>query len=55
MPIIDKYSKSQELLDKMNVELNECLKKSVLQEAIQVSLESPLAEWIFSNTQIVKR
>lgn len=31
MPIIDKYSKSQELLDKMNVELNECLKKSVLQ------------------------
>ena len=35
MPIIDKYSKSQELLDKMNVELNEYLKKSVLQEAIQ--------------------
>ena len=38
MPIIDKYSKSQELLDKMNVELIECLKKSVLQEAIQGKL-----------------
>ena len=44
MPIIDKYSKSQELLDKMNVELNECLKKSVLQEAIQGKLVPQLAE-----------
>ena len=43
MPIIDKYSKSQELLDKMNVELNECLKKSVLQEAIQGKLVSQIA------------
>ena len=44
MPIIDKFSKSQELLDKMNVELNECLKKSVLQEAIQGKLVPQLAE-----------
>lgn len=44
MPIIDKYSKSQELLDKMNVELNECLKKSVFQEAIQGKLVPQIAE-----------
>ena len=44
MPIIDKYSKSQELLDKMNVELNERLKKSVLQEAIQGKLVPQIAE-----------
>ena len=44
MPIIDKYSKSQELLDKMNVELNEYLKKSVLQEAIQGRLVPQIAE-----------
>ena len=44
MPIIDKYSKSQELLDKINVELNECLKKSVLQEAIQGKLVPQIAE-----------
>lgn len=44
MPIIDKYSKSQEILDKMNVELNECLKKSVLQEAIQGRLVPQIAE-----------
>ena len=44
MPIIDKYSKSQKLLDKMNVELNECLKKSVLQEAIQGKLVPQIAE-----------
>ena len=44
MPIIDKYSKSQELLDKMNVVLNECLKKSVLQEAIQGKLVPQIAE-----------
>ena len=44
MPIIDKYSKSQELLDKMNVELNECLKQSVLQEAIQGKLVPQIAK-----------
>ena len=44
MPIIDKYSKSQELLDKMNVELNECLRKSLLQEAIQGKLVPQIAE-----------
>ena len=43
-PNIDKYSKSQEFLDKMNVELNERLKKSVLQEAIQGKLVPQIAE-----------
>jgi type I restriction enzyme S subunit len=38
MLIIDKYSKSQEHLDKLNAELKECLKKSILQEAIQGKL-----------------
>ena len=38
MPIIDKYSKSQEHLDKINAELKEYLKKSILQEAIQGKL-----------------
>ena len=38
MPIIDKYSKYQEHLNKMNTELNESLKKSILQEAIQGKL-----------------
>ena len=35
MPVVDKYSKSQEYLNKINTELNDCLKKSILQEAIQ--------------------
>ena len=38
MPIIDKYSKSQEHLNKKNAELKERLKKSILQEAIQGKL-----------------
>lgn len=44
MPIIDKYSKSQEHLNKMNTELNESLKKSILQEAIQGRLVPQFAE-----------
>ena len=44
MPVIDKYSKSQEHLDKMNTELNEYLEKSILQEAIQGKLVSQIAE-----------
>ena len=44
MPVIDKYSKSQEHLDKMNTELNEYLKKSILQEAIQGKLVPQIAE-----------
>ncbi|MBP3470941.1 MAG: restriction endonuclease subunit S [Paraprevotella sp.] len=44
MPIIDKYSKSQETLDKINVELNSTLKKSILQEAIQGKLVPQIAE-----------
>ena len=35
MPVVDKYSKSQEHLTRINTELNNCLKKSILQEAIQ--------------------
>ena len=44
MPVIDKYSKSQEHLDKMNTVLNEYLKKSILQEAIQGKLVPQIAE-----------
>ena len=44
MPIIDKYSKSQEKLDKINVELNIALKKSILQEAIQGRLVPQIEE-----------
>ena len=44
MPIIDKYSKSQEKLGKINVELNIALKKSILQEAIQGKLVPQIAE-----------
>ena len=44
MPVIDKYSKSQEHLDKMNTEFNEYLKKSILQEAIQGKLVPQIAE-----------
>ena len=43
MPIIDKYSKSQEHLDKINAKLKECLKKSILQEAIQGRLVPQIA------------
>ena len=35
MPVVDKYSKSQEALDKINNELYSTLRKSILQEAIQ--------------------
>ena len=44
MPIIDKYSKSQEYLDQLNTKLHECLKKSVLQEAIHGRLVPQIAE-----------
>ena len=40
MPVVDKYSKSQDYLNKINTELNDCLKKSILQEAIQGRLVS---------------
>ena len=40
MPIADKYEKSQEALDKLNAEIFDKLKKSVLQEAIQGKLET---------------
>ena len=38
MPIADKYEKSQEALDKLNSDIFDKLKKSVLQEAIQGKL-----------------
>ena len=38
MPIADKYEKSQEALDRLNTEIYDKLKKSVLQEAIQGKL-----------------
>ncbi len=44
IPIIDKYSKSQEHLNKINTELNESLKKSILQEAIQGKLVPQIPE-----------
>ena len=44
MPVIDKYSKSQEHLNKINTDLNESLKKSILQEAIQGKLVPQIAE-----------
>ena len=44
MPFIDKYSKSNETLDKINVALRANLKKSILQEAIQGKLVPQIAE-----------
>ena len=44
MPVIDKYSKSQEALDKINIGLYRTLKKSILQEAIQGKLVPQIAE-----------
>ncbi|MBQ8222431.1 MAG: restriction endonuclease subunit S [Bacteroidales bacterium] len=38
MPIVEKYNKSQDSLDKLNAEIVDKLKKSVLQEAIQGKL-----------------
>ena len=38
MPVIDKYSNSQERLNKINAKLKESLKKSILQDAIQGKL-----------------
>ena len=38
MPIADKYEKSQEALDRLNTEIYDKIKKSVLQEAIQGKL-----------------
>ena len=44
LPIIDRYAKSQETLDKLNVELLGNLKKSILQEAVQGRLVQQIAE-----------
>ena len=44
VPSVDKYSISQYNLDLLNVSLSECLKKSILQEAIQGRLVPQIAE-----------
>ena len=44
LPSVDKYSISQYNLDLLNVSLSECLKKSILQEAIQGKLVPQIAE-----------
>lgn len=44
LPSVDKYSISQYNLDSLNVSLSECLKKSILQEAIQGKLIPQIAE-----------
>ena len=44
MPIIDKYSNSQERLNKINAKLKESLKKSILQDAIHGKLVPQLPE-----------
>ena len=44
LPQIDKYSKVQNQLDELNTTIRECLKKSILQEAIQGKLVPQIAE-----------
>ena len=44
LPSVDKYSISQYNLDLINVSLSECLKKSILQEAIQGRLVPQITE-----------
>ena len=44
LPILEKYSISQEKLDKLNIEINDKLRKSILQEAIQGKLVPQIAE-----------
>ncbi|WP_270773651.1 restriction endonuclease subunit S [Phocaeicola vulgatus] len=43
-PFIERYSKSQETLNLMNIQIKEQLKKSILQEAIQGKLIPQIAE-----------
>ena len=44
LPFIDRYAKSQEALDKLNVEFLGNLKKTILQEAVQGRLVPQIAE-----------
>ena len=44
LPFVNRYAKSQEALDKLNVELLGNLKKSILQEAVQGRLVQQIAE-----------
>ena len=43
-PLIERYGKSDEALDKLNATINDLLKKSILQEAIQGKLVPQIAE-----------
>ena len=54
MPVVDKYAKSQEHLNKINTGLNDCLKKSILQEAIQGRLV-PQDSSDESTSELLKR
>ena len=44
LPIVEKYAYAQNKLNKLNTEINDKLKKSILQEAIQGRLVSQIAE-----------
>ena len=44
LPVVNRYAKSQEVLKKLNVELPEGLKKSILQEAIRGRLVPQISE-----------
>ena len=44
LPLIERYSASQNTQDKLNAEINDKLKKSILQEAIQGKLVPQIAE-----------
>ena len=44
LPQVEKYSKVQNYLDELNVAINDKLKKSILQEAIQGKLVPQIAE-----------
>ena len=43
-PLVERYGKSEEALGKLNVSINDLLKKSILQQAIQGKLVPQLAE-----------
>lgn len=44
LPLIERYSASQNAQDRLNAEINEKLKKSILQEAIQGKLVPQITE-----------
>ena len=44
LPLVEKFGNNITLLDKLNADINTCLKKSILQEAIQGKLVPQIAE-----------